>query len=135
MANYTCVAENIAGKRTADPVSLTVYGKYSITHTHRHSKFNCFSVCYAFAGSELDKRQTTNFLIGNTKKVYRPGHCADRQQIKQTEISDGMNLLVEILLTLEIIAIWELTVICKCILLLFPYNGIYSEKFGNVISM
>lgn len=33
MANYTCVAENIAGKRTADPVSLTVYGKYSITHT------------------------------------------------------------------------------------------------------
>lgn len=29
MANYTCVAENIAGKRSADPVSLTVYGKYS----------------------------------------------------------------------------------------------------------
>lgn len=28
MANYTCVAENIAGKRLSDPVSLTVYGKY-----------------------------------------------------------------------------------------------------------
>ncbi|KXJ73695.1 hypothetical protein RP20_CCG015237 [Aedes albopictus] len=27
MANYTCVAENIAGKRVSDPVSLTVYGK------------------------------------------------------------------------------------------------------------
>lgn len=27
MANYTCVAENIAGKRLSDPVSLTVYGK------------------------------------------------------------------------------------------------------------
>lgn len=29
MANYTCVAENIAGKRLSDPVSLTVYGKFS----------------------------------------------------------------------------------------------------------
>ena len=27
MANYTCVAENIAGKRLSDPVSLTVYGE------------------------------------------------------------------------------------------------------------
>ncbi|XP_021712731.1 netrin receptor unc-5, partial [Aedes aegypti] len=25
MANYTCVAENIAGKRVSDPVSLTVF--------------------------------------------------------------------------------------------------------------
>jgi len=26
-ANYTCVAENIAGKRQTEPVQLTVYGK------------------------------------------------------------------------------------------------------------
>lgn len=26
-ANYSCVAENIAGKRTSDPVGITVYGK------------------------------------------------------------------------------------------------------------
>lgn len=27
MSNYTCVAENIAGKRLSEPVSVTVYGK------------------------------------------------------------------------------------------------------------
>ncbi|KAF4523674.1 hypothetical protein B566_EDAN006044 [Ephemera danica] len=26
-ANYTCAAENIAGKRVSDPATLTVYGK------------------------------------------------------------------------------------------------------------
>lgn len=31
MANYTCIAENIAGKKMSDAVSLTVYGKYLIT--------------------------------------------------------------------------------------------------------
>lgn len=41
MANYTCVAENIAGKRLSDPVSLTVYGKFS--------SFNLLVVHFKFA--------------------------------------------------------------------------------------
>lgn len=28
MANYSCVAENIAGKRISEPALLTVYGKF-----------------------------------------------------------------------------------------------------------
>lgn len=28
MANYTCVAENLAGKKYAAPVLVTVYGTY-----------------------------------------------------------------------------------------------------------
>lgn len=28
MANYTCVAENLAGKRISDPAQLKVVGKY-----------------------------------------------------------------------------------------------------------
>lgn len=30
MANYTCVAENVAGKRIAEQAMLTVYGKQSL---------------------------------------------------------------------------------------------------------
>lgn len=30
MANYTCVAENLAGKRFANPVVASVYGEYQI---------------------------------------------------------------------------------------------------------
>lgn len=29
MANYTCVAENIAGRRESDVAVLSVYGKFS----------------------------------------------------------------------------------------------------------
>lgn len=30
MANYTCVAENSAGKRVSEPALLTVYGVYYV---------------------------------------------------------------------------------------------------------
>lgn len=30
MANYSCVAENIAGKRISEPALLTVYGKWRL---------------------------------------------------------------------------------------------------------
>lgn len=38
MANYTCVAENLAGKRMSDPALLTVFGinnLYIIINEHR----------------------------------------------------------------------------------------------------
>ncbi|EDS36949.1 netrin receptor [Culex quinquefasciatus] len=34
MANYTCVAENIAGKRVSEPVSLTVYEPCPVLSNH-----------------------------------------------------------------------------------------------------
>lgn len=33
MANYSCVAENIAGKRISEPALLTVYGKSHLQFT------------------------------------------------------------------------------------------------------
>lgn len=39
MANYSCVAENIAGKRISEPALLTVYGEHiSIIETIRTLK-------------------------------------------------------------------------------------------------
>lgn len=34
MANYSCVAENIAGKRISEPALLTVYGKFIEINTN-----------------------------------------------------------------------------------------------------
>lgn len=61
MANYTCVAENIAGKRLSEPVSLTVYGKFKFALIDVHSVHSIIVLARRLMPDTFFIRITTHF--------------------------------------------------------------------------
>lgn len=76
MANYTCVAENLAGKRMSEPALLSVFGKghrnaFSIQLEYNRKIFS-LERSYAFLTSRTRSRH--HFFLGWGPNFLKASH-------------------------------------------------------------